>query len=203
MIGKPRAAPGGAETRDLAVEAPRRQWRAEPAAPAGDAARPGVARTVVAVVGFSLLVVAGAAALAGSAPPVWRWVETLYPRTEISGPITSIAVESGSRRGGFRRWRGPGERLVLRVAPYSFGLYFPCDDTEHCAALRAKVARGDTVTASVDKEAFEELLPANRTVDHKNPSISRRGEQIVAAAFDPRRVRLYRLDRNGETLLAD
>jgi hypothetical protein len=203
MIGKPRAATGAAAALDRRLDEPL------PAAPAPrraptEAPRAGVLRTVLGVVVLSVIAVVGAGVVAVQVLPVDRWLAGVLPQHEFSGRVTAVMVEQAQRRSFLRRWRnGSGDRLVLRVAPYSFGFYHNCRDAEECKALRDRIARGDTVAVAVDKRAFDELAAANRTVDPKVRSIDRRAQQMLAVEFDQRRLRLNRLARNGETLIAD
>jgi len=208
MIGKSRAAVGGTAVLERRPDepipaAPSRRASAEP--PQSDSApRPGVVRTVLGVIVASVVVVVGGGAIAVQVLPVDRWMAGVLPQHEFSGHVTAVMVEQAQRRGFLRRWRnGSSERLVLRVAPYSFGLYTNCWDAEDCKNLRGKIARGDTVKVTVDKGDFDALAAANRTVDPKARSIDQRAQQMLAAQFDERRLRLSRLARNGETLIAD
>lgn len=200
MIGKPRAATGAAAALDRPLDEPAPADRSRGEGPP----RAGVLRTVLGVVVLSAIAVVGAGAIAVQVLPVDRWLAGVLPQHEVTGRVTAVTVEQGAHRGFARRWRsGSGDRLVLRVAPYSFGFYHNCRDAEECRALRGRIARGDAVAVAVDKRAFDELAATNRTVGPKVRSIDERARQALAAQFDERRLRLNRLARGGETLIAD
>lgn len=202
MIGKPRAATGAAAALDRRLDEPL-PAAPSPRAPA-EAPRGGVLRTVLGIVVISVIAVVGAGVIAVQVLPIDRWLAGILPQHEVTGRVTAVTVEQGTRRGLVRRWRnGSSDRLTLRVAPYSFGFYHNCRDAEECKALRGRIARGDSVTVTVDKREFDELAAANRTVDPKVRNIDLRAQQMLAVEFDQRRLRLNRLARSGETLIAD
>jgi hypothetical protein len=227
MIGKNRAAPGGILERDrddrfADRRAPPRETPAsrptierqndraltgaqasgQAGGPAnGMASGQGVARTVLGTLVLGVFVVVALASGAAWVLPTASWIDRFTPKTEITGTITAARIETPPR-GFARRWRVERERLVVKVAPYSFGFAFRCDDKEHCRELLARVKRGNIARVTVDKAAFEELKPSNRTVDRNSRDPGRVGQQIVAADVDQRRVAMYRLVANGAVVIA-
>jgi hypothetical protein len=209
MIGKTRAAAGGIDVLDRPAAPRPRADRDEPGfrptiermtedKPAGGR---GVLRMVVGILALGLFVLIALVLVATMVLPVGRWIDAATAKTELTGRVSAVKVENVPRPSFVRRWRGPRERLVVKVAPYSFGFAFACDDAEHCRELAGQVKRGGTVSVTVDKDEFEKLKPANRAVDHASRDIGRVGQQIVAAEMDPRRARMFRLVADGVVVL--
>lgn len=181
----------GSTTRPAASRANALRHAAPP--PAASAPRR-VARTVLATLVLGLVVVGGFAAVGMRLAPVGDWLAAVTPKTEVAGTVTAARIET-PQQGIARRWRANPDRLVVKIAPYSFGFAIACEDRERCREMLGQIRRGIFARLVVDKARFEEFKPSNRAVSSRDPRQA--SQQIAAAELDTRRVAMYRLETNG------